>query len=378
MAVSPPEPVSLEEPIRTFDQCIEIAGKDGAVKHLLLGNGFSIALRPDIFNYKQLSANLPTEEIEALFEKLKTDDYEYVMRRLDEAVEVLRGDPETDAQATKDIYLKLIEQSEQLKKNLLNTIAEKHPKSSSEITDKQYKSCQKFLAHFHTGKKFSLNYDLILYWVYMRFLRNDAEKLSHNDGFKKINFPNSSSRTGLIWGLNDLESQEIHYVHGALHIYADEDLILKYSIRKSEEKSKEKIETLAELIAQAIKQNKYSLYITGGSSEHKMAIIRKNRYLTYCLTMLAKIKGILFIFGHSLRDQDDHVFEMMNKNEKLKIIFISVFGVRDTTENKHILTRINEWRSFYPAKQYILYNAESAQVWKPGEIEVTEGLASNN
>ena len=43
-----------KEPI-TFDQCIEFANNAGGKKHLILGNGFSVAIFPKIFNYKVLA-----------------------------------------------------------------------------------------------------------------------------------------------------------------------------------------------------------------------------------------------------------------------------------------------------------------------------------
>ena len=53
-----------------------------AKKNLMLGNGFSVALFPKIFNYKTLAENIESERINSLFDAIDTHDFEFVMRRL--------------------------------------------------------------------------------------------------------------------------------------------------------------------------------------------------------------------------------------------------------------------------------------------------------
>ena len=60
--------------------------------HLLLGDGFSIALRKDIFSYSSLfdNADFSSEpEIEQLFGALSTQDFEIALRHLGDAIRVL-------------------------------------------------------------------------------------------------------------------------------------------------------------------------------------------------------------------------------------------------------------------------------------------------
>lgn len=65
--------------IKSFGECISLASS--GKKHLMLGNGFSVALFPDIFNYKTLAANIESDRINQLFEAINTHDFEFVMRR---------------------------------------------------------------------------------------------------------------------------------------------------------------------------------------------------------------------------------------------------------------------------------------------------------
>src|SRR5450755_1524428 len=61
-------------------------------RHVLLGNGFSIALYPEIFSYGSLYENADLESvprISALFEALQTQDFEIVIRHLQDAARVV-------------------------------------------------------------------------------------------------------------------------------------------------------------------------------------------------------------------------------------------------------------------------------------------------
>jgi hypothetical protein len=67
----------------SFDDAWKIV--DGSRnKHLLLGNGFSIALKPDIFSYGSLFENADfssAPHIKQLFDALGTQDFEIAIRR---------------------------------------------------------------------------------------------------------------------------------------------------------------------------------------------------------------------------------------------------------------------------------------------------------
>lgn len=63
-------------------------------RHLLLGNGFSIALKPDIFTYEALynDANFASvPHAEAIFDALETRDFETVIKVLVDMSRVLTG-----------------------------------------------------------------------------------------------------------------------------------------------------------------------------------------------------------------------------------------------------------------------------------------------
>jgi hypothetical protein len=68
----------------SFDAAMKLGDGRGNI-HLLLGNGFSIALKPNIFSYGSLFENADFSdepEIARLFGVLETQDFEIAIRHL--------------------------------------------------------------------------------------------------------------------------------------------------------------------------------------------------------------------------------------------------------------------------------------------------------
>jgi hypothetical protein len=75
----------------TFEQAVADS-KHFSKRHLLLGNGFSIACRADIFHYGSLYDQADftgVPELEAVFAALATKDFEAVVRTLESAATIL-------------------------------------------------------------------------------------------------------------------------------------------------------------------------------------------------------------------------------------------------------------------------------------------------
>lgn len=90
----------------------------------------------------------------------------------------------------------------------------------------------------------------------------------------------------------------------------------------------------------------------------------ENTYLGRAFASIKEIGGSLFIFGHSIRDEDDHVFNFINEESKsLKNIFISLFGNVNSLENQKIINKVEGWKSKNEEKRYYFYDASSANVW---------------
>lgn len=112
-------------PLLTFEQAIANS-EQFSKRHLLLGNGFSIACRADIFHYGSLYdqadfSGIP--EVEAVFAALGTRDFEAVIRTLESAATILPAYVVDGGTAP----TKMREHATMLKEILVQTIAGNHP-----------------------------------------------------------------------------------------------------------------------------------------------------------------------------------------------------------------------------------------------------------
>lgn len=158
-------------------------------RHLILGNGFCIACRPNIFHYGSIFSqadfsahpNLPH-----VFEALETQDFEVAINALEKSAAlhpIYSEDLDEAAQL-------MLEDAEALKDILIETVAGNHPDGPFDISEEEFQSCRSFLANFlspaNTGHVFTVNYDILLYWVLMHNDRIDGVpyvELTPNDGF---------------------------------------------------------------------------------------------------------------------------------------------------------------------------------------------------
>ncbi|VEH37335.1 Uncharacterised protein [Legionella sainthelensi] len=128
---------------------------------LILGNGASIAFDA-IFDYQSLyevanQTNLIEGKLLNLFEKFNTENFELVLYRLWQAKEVLN---------VLDISTEFLDDNYSLcREALISTVHKAHIKYDNEndVFIKKLNQAYKFLMNFKTV--FSLNYDLILYWI---------------------------------------------------------------------------------------------------------------------------------------------------------------------------------------------------------------------
>lgn len=336
----------IQPEIKTFQECLRIAENARGNKHLMLGNGFSVALFPGIFNYKVLADRITSPNIKRLFAEIRTNDFEYVMRKLTDTLQIARLYPEGAA-----LVVKLETDLEELKATLIDVISKSHPANPGAITDAQYNSCHAFLKHFDDGKKYTFNYDLLLYWVYMHFLDDPEMRLKCDDGFRHPEEDQSIAT----WEIGREHRQNLYYLHGAMHVFSDGSGIEKYTWINSGM-------TITNQVRESINSLKYPVFISEGTTEHKMSRIRDNSYLGRSFSSLKSIGGNLFIFGHSIRDEDDHVFDYTNESN-VKNVFISIFGAAGEEWNQKIFTKVECWKEQFTDKSYYYFHSNTANVW---------------
>lgn len=218
-------------PLITFEAAIAESATF-AKRHLLLGNGFSIACRADIFHYGSLFAQADFTgypEAKSVFELLGTQDFEVAIHALENAALILPNYVPEGAGAIAMMQA----HAAALKEILIQTIAGNHPAVPSEIDDARFWACRAFLSHFLTagGQVFTLNYDLLLYWTLMHDDNPFGKQinLARNDGFG--NDEDDPDAEYVVWqGEVGAHDARVHFLHGALHLFDSGSELRKYTL----------------------------------------------------------------------------------------------------------------------------------------------------
>ncbi|MEH6809003.1 MAG: DUF4917 family protein [Hyphomonas oceanitis] len=356
--------------ISTFDEAIADSAQF-TKRHLLLGNGFSIGCRAEIFHYASLYAQADFSaipEVQQAFEVLGTQDFEVVIRTLEAASKLLPFyAPESKVGAKR-----MIDHAEALKEILVSTIAANHPERPNDIFDDEFWACRRFLSHFLAGNQpghvFSLNYDLLLYWTLMH---DDVPEegapvnLSKNDSFG--NDEDDPDTDYVVWqGETAAHSANIHFLHGAVHLFDAGSELQKYTwVRKGE--------PLVDQSREAIEAGKFPLFVAEGTSAQKKSKIRHHAYLYQCFKVLTANAGTgthcFFVFGHSLAENDDHILKRLGRG-KFRKMYVSLYGDPESEENKQIIARAQALAALRYERhplEVVFFDAASANVW--GEPE---------
>jgi len=298
-----------------FDRALAETGSSG--RHILLGNGFSIACKPDIFRYAALFENADFASmspfLESSFAALGTRNFE-------EVIDALRKASRLASVYSSDTSLtdRMMADSESLRDILASTIAKSHPEMPSEIQDEQYAATKRFLANFKSI--YTLNYDLLLYWTIMHEV--EGLEFRADDGFRT---PDEGETDYVTWEVENTDNQNIHYLHGALHIFDAHPTVQKYTWNHTGVR-------LITQVRQAMDRGLYPIIVSEGTSDQKIEVINHSNYLSRSYRSFARIGNSLFVFGHSLADNDDHILHLIPKG-KIKALYIGLFGDPEGEDN---------------------------------------------
>lgn len=339
-----------------YQQVLDSLKAKNRKKHLLFGNGFSIAYDPKIFSYNALSKfidEIDNDLLKKLFEVINTKNFELVMQQLDNFIEIAKT-----FSSDKNLIQKITEANEILKTSLIEAVQKLHPEHVFKVPEEKSKHCHLFLNEYlsQEGKVFSTNYDLLPYWILMR-----NESKFAIDGFgREVENPDEVLKkqdailSELRWGKHKKE-QTIFYLHGALLIFDTGIEIEKetYDIQHY----------LLEKINERMAAKSYPIFVTAGSPQEKLSHISHNKYLSHCYDQLSQIEGSLVTFGFNFGEYDTHIIDAINKaahqgqkaGNKLHSVYIGVYS----QEN---LDYIKEIEHKFRCKVN-LYNAATVPIW---------------
>lgn len=298
---------------------------------LLIGNGFSAKY----FTYSTLLAASGLAEgqpIRNLFERLDTADFEAVVRALEDAAVVERAYG-NEAHATE-----LENHAQEVREALVCALNKTHPAHRGDL---DYASSAEFLAHF--GSVFSLNYDLLLYWV-------NLEKGHLGDGF------------GLGEDLGRFRgpfSEDAHChlfnLHGGLHLFDDG----AGEMLKALDRGNGVVATITDTI---VNGRRLPVYVAEGTSTQKMKKINSVAYLRYCYDKLRRNGATIFVYGHSADENDRHIYQAIFASEA-KRVFFGVFQPDKDKLRQLDGLLVKYQKSAGSDTRYDFFDSESAHVW---------------
>ncbi|ODT83569.1 MAG: DUF4917 domain-containing protein [Nitrosomonadales bacterium SCN 54-20] len=320
-------------------------------RHILLGNGFSIACRPGIFRYGRLYEQADFSKLspsaKKAFETLRTEDFEKVIKALRSAASILKAYDGVDP----TLINALKRDAEGLKELLVQTIANSHPEWPSEIRESEYAACLQFLSNFNTV--YTLNYDLLLYWAQMH---DDMTKEKSDDGFRKSE--DDPEAPYVTWDPSNSHRQKTWFLHGALHLFDAETEIQKYTWINTGVR-------LIEQIRDALNCGLFPIFVSEGTSNEKLSRIRHNDYLAKAYRSFSEITGALFIYGHSLASNDDHFLKRIEKG-KINKVYLGIYGDPNSSSNREIIYRAMKMpsrRKRGSGLSVTFFDTSSVKVW---------------
>jgi hypothetical protein len=321
----------------SFSDALE---KSDACRSLLLGNGFSIAQAGGQFSYSSLleKTELPPDSaIRKVFTTLDTFDFELVMHALQHAAQI------EDAYGAADRAKTFRDDAAAVREALIHAVRAVHPGIQFDIPEEQRETCGKFLKHF--DNVFTLNYDLLLYWVILKVGGNHF-----SDGF------GLGGEAGGFRTFSEDAMCNTFYLHGALHLFLGSQRdTLKRIVTSG---------TIINDIATTIRtRRQLPLFVAEGLSSEKMARINSVPYLRYAYDKLSELSGSLFIFGHSVAANDRHLYDaIFDPHSAITKLFVCVHSpennLQSTKEN------LAPFRERNKKIDVIYVDSATASVWK--------------
>ena len=332
--------VALDQARSTNDEC-----------HLLVGNGFSIGAHTD-FRYPSLygvAEQYLSARIKGLFCRYGTSDFERVLRQLDEGRWIAGHYEVGDAEQSK-----IAEDYDSLKLALISAIETVHPARGRDVADSDLRPTVDFLKQFRS--LFTTNYDLLLYWA-MLSRRTDSGGYYFQDGF---GLTQQDGQGPLVFlGRCECDKRFVHYLHGALHLTTTEAGQVQ-KLRWEDSNS-----NIMAAVRQNLQHRQYPLVVSEGTSSHKLRRIRSSGYLSWNFDRFREISGHLFTYGSALADPDDHLWEAVAGNDKLKSVWVGIYGYAEPDEKQQLIARSEKLRIDRQGQSLDVrfYKSESAGVW---------------
>lgn len=326
----------------------------GHKKTILLGNGFSIGYRDNFFNNDELIKMIKEEIKHITLNNIldKERNLEYILKIMLDSTECIPiiNKSYLSIDNIEEPLTELKKDRELLKNSLINVFEKNHPAYNG--SEKLIETCAKNLTIYN--QIFTLNYDLILYWCFLKC--NDFPKEAHlknnhfRDGFtreKNLSGNSLKDKYLLMWTPGNSRFNVV-YLHGAIHLLR-RNIESKEKISNEEEGSIYKIKKNKKVLhlKEVIKRLRdYLLYdnviVLEGTSEKKMELIINNPYLSRGIDKLSRSSGHFVIYGCSIVghnnkiNNDSHIWARII-NADIEKLYIGIHKKEFSEEKKKII-----------------------------------------
>jgi len=336
---------------------------DEFTEGILIGNGASIAIDPG-FSYPSLLSyardnKLITERVGKVFEHLKTNDFELVLRIIWHAYHVNQA-LGIDERETLKAY-------EDIQHALVQAVRDVHVPYDSA---KPYLlPIGQFLSHFDTVA--SLNYDVVVYWAFL--LANEQLGHEFKDCFYQGSFgviPWREYRNPRTFGK---KTTLVFYPHGNLVLATRID-DTEFKVHRDDEGDHKLLDTI---IKEWMAGRCSPLFVSEGSSLQKRGAIYRSHYLsTVYNEVIPEIGSKVVILGWSMRDEDHHIFSAIRKGNPTALA-ISIHTANKTPEEIDQTCQgfIDRLRAVYGRRPYPeirFFDPATPQCW-PSYIPFEQG-----
>jgi hypothetical protein len=175
-----------------------------------------------------------------------------------------------------------------------------------------------------------------------------------DDGFRT---PEDGEQEYVTWEPGR-HAQNIHYLHGALHIFDAGIEVQKYTWTNTGIR-------LIDQIRAALNNGLYPIFVAEGESTHKFERIRHSDFLSKAYRSFQEIGNALFIYGHAMAPNDDHIIRLIGRG-KVTQLFVGLYGDADSEGNRLIKRRVENLQGMRPPRRPLeasFFDASSAHVW---------------
>jgi Domain of unknown function (DUF4917) len=162
------------------------------------------------------------------------------------------------------------------------------------------------------------------------------------------------------------DKQNIHFLHGALHLFDFGSDLQKRCWERGGGVP------LIDQIRASLSDGRFPLFVSEGNTQAKLARIRHSGYLQRSLRSFAAVcrvqNSALFVFGHSLAENDSHAIDRIAKG-KVTQLYIGVHGGENDDGNRVLIARAQNLaarRNDQNPLDVKFFASASTRVWEDG------------